>query len=277
MSNLGVKGKRSFTISMMKTNPLHVKDLVSFWDFSEPSGDFMALGPYPYRLRECDGPVERVAEGVFGTQSVRLGQTPWLSTPRAQCPALNIRGKKASLSVVAWIKREPGEKGCQAVAGMWNEHAMRQYCLFLNLGIWGSAEQVGAHVSGVGGATPGYKYGMDAAIGATDVPFGVWQCVAISYDGEYARAYLNGVLDDRGDRNPYRYPGGLFDPGPDGADFTVGAVARPETVDEDFKPRGAVIANRYHGLLGGLAIYRRALSDREMAALANGLPPGEGR
>ncbi|MBC8009394.1 MAG: LamG domain-containing protein, partial [Burkholderiales bacterium] len=215
--------------------------------------------------------------GVFGPGSARFSDGPWLCAPRADCPALNLHGPAAQMTVVAWIKRDPTPPdlawSCQAVAGMWNEHGRRQYCLFLNLRIWESAEQVGAHISRTGGPTPGYKYCMDAALGATPVPFSTWQCVAVTYDGAQARAYLGGVLDAREGRNPFAYPGGLHDGGPHGADFTVGAVSRPETVTEDFREIGHVVANRYRGLLGGLAVYNRALAAPELLALAALIPP----
>ncbi len=249
---------------------LALPGLISFWDFQGSS--FRARGPYAYELEPREGEVQRVPDGVFGPDSRRLGAGPWLCAPRAACPALDVHGAAAAVSVVAWIKREPAPvelaDSCQAIAGMWNEHGRRQYCLFLNLRIWNSAEQVGAHVSRVGGPTPGHPYCMDAAIGATKVPFGRWVCVAATYDGSSARAYLNGALDARGDRNPYHYPGGLFDGGPNGADFTVGAVARPETVTPEFQEVGHVVANRFHGLLGGLAVFNRALPAAELLLLA---------
>lgn len=249
---------------------LDIPGLVSFWNFSEPAGSpRIAQGPHAYALQERGGTVPRVGEGIFGPHAAQFGSGAWLDITRADGHALNIHGLKAQVSVVAWIKRSPApNKGCQAVAGIWNEHSKRQYCLFLNLGIHDSAEQVGAHISSIGCATPGFQYCMDAAIGATPVPFDRWQCVAISYDATHARAYLNGRLDVRGDRNPYHYPGGIFDAGPHGGDFTVGAVARPEFVDKNFVPHGAVQANNFHGLLGGLAVFNRALTDDQMLQLA---------
>lgn len=253
--------------------PEELPDLVSFWDFAEPTGkERVARGAHAYRLRDSDPkkPVVRVGDGVFGPHSAHILPGSAFHIPRAECPALNLHGPKAQVSVVAWIKREPSPNpaSCQAIAGMWNEHSKRQYCLFLNLRIWDSAEQVGSHISSIGGATPGYKYCMDAAIGSTPVPFGTWQCVAITYDGKYARAYINGKLDSRGDRNPYRYEGGIFDGGPEGADFTVGAVLRPARVDDDHREHGSILANNFCGLLGGLAVYRRALADDEIRRLA---------
>ncbi len=70
------------------------------------------------------------------------------------------------VTVIAWIKREPTDyTGRQFIAGVWNEHHRRQYGMFLNLAIWDSAQQVGAHISSHGGPTPGYSYCMDVSIG----------------------------------------------------------------------------------------------------------------
>ena len=97
---------------------------------------------------------------------------------------------------------------------------------------------------------------MDASIGATPVPFDTWQCVGFTYDGQAAYSYRNGRLDARPGRNPYPYPHGLFDGGPHGADFTVGAV-----------DRSGVMGNWFAGGLAGLAVFDRALTATEMHAL----------
>lgn len=262
------------------SHPLPIQSgLVAFWDFQDDS--LQSRGPEPIRLRHAGAPIEAVTEGVFGPRSLRFRNEGILAanhlyTTAEEAPALNIGGPDAQVSVVAWIKRAPGDyQSCQFIAGVWNEHRQRQYGMFLNLKIWDSSEQVGAHVSSHGGPTPGYPYCMDVAIGATPVPFNSWQCVAMSYDGVHATAWLDGRLDTRepqGElgRNPCRYPGGLHK---GGADFSVGAVARPAKVVSDgkggFIETGGVIANPFVGLLGGLAIYDRALSAEEHAALAS--------
>jgi len=253
-------------------------DLVAFWDFQDDP--LQSPAPSPIRLRAEGAPLEFANEGVFGPRSLRFRADGILAANHlvataAEAPALNIGGPDAQVTVVAWIKREPtGYGGCQFIAGVWNEHHRRQYGMFINLEIWDSAQQVGAHISAHGGPTPGHPYCMDVAIGATPVPLDRWQCVAISYDGRHARAYLDGRLDVRepqGDygRNPFRYPDGLLK---GDADFTVGAVARPARVESDgrggFVETGGVIANPFTGLLGGLAVFKRALSDDELAALA---------
>jgi hypothetical protein len=252
--------------------------LVSFWDFqNEPAHPSEQA---PVKLHSAGAPLEYAPEGVFGARSLRFRAegilaANYLFASANEAPSLNIGGPDAQVTIVAWLKREPSSyKGCQFIAGVWNEHHRRQYGMFLNLAIWDSAEQVGAHISGHGGPTPGHPYCMDVAIGATAVPFNTWQCVAVSYDGTHARAYLNGVLDTRepqGEpgRNPFHYPDGLLK---GNADFTVGAVARPAKVVSNgaggFTETGALIANPFCGLLGGLAVYDRALSEPELRQLA---------
>lgn len=240
---------------------LSIDGLICFWNFAEAAGEErVAQGAHRYRLREMNGPIARAADGPFGPYAAKLAFGQWLRLPRAECPALNIHGPRSQVTVAAWVKRgSSAYTGCEAVAGMWDEtRKKRQYCLFLNLRIWDSAEQVCGHVSSVGGPTPGYKYCMDAAIGSRPVPRDEWRLIAFTYDGTYAKAYLDGELDEREHYNPYRYEGGLFDGGPDGADFTVGAV------DRSGEP-----GNFFTGLLGGLAMFERALAPEELARLAD--------
>lgn len=247
---------------MKAQNVLSTPGLVTFWDFQQKAGEpRVGKGRHAYVLEEMAGPVARTDEGVFGPHAAYLGPGKWLRVARANCPALNLHGAEAQVTVVAWLKRErkqliPGQ--CEAVAGMWNEtRARRQYCLFLNLRIFDSADQVCGHVSGVGGPTPGQRWCMDASIGATPVSMGVWCTAGFTYDGRVAKSYLNGKLDTREGRNPYVYELGLFDGGREGADFTVGAV-----------DRSGEMGNWYQGAIGGLAVFSRALREEEMERLA---------
>ena len=222
------------------------------------------------RLHENNGPILRVNEGVFGPGALRIGGQ-YLRIPRAECPALDLHGD-VRLSVVAWVKREPKPDDpdcCEFVAGVWNEErAARQYGLFLNLregallpeqrGPTPYGEQVCGHVSACGGPTPGYEWCTDASIGLTPVPFGVWQCVGFTYDGALVRSYLDGHLDARPERNPYTFTDPVYDGGTGGADFMIGANAVPDVG----------IGNFFCGLMGGVAVFDRALLDNEMARLA---------
>lgn len=87
-----------------------------------------------------------------------------------------------------------------------------------------------------------------------------------TYDGEAATLYLDGQLDAREGYNPLPYPQGLYDGGEHGSDFTVGAV------DRSGEP-----GNYYEGLLGGLAIYNRALDAAEISQLARLTLPTDAR
>lgn len=152
--------------------------LVCMWDFQEEPGQArLSSGSETYALREASGPVGPISPispigrsegGLFGPYAADLVAGQWLTIPRAECPALQFSGRQP-FTISAWLRRSARDiEHCQAIAGMWNETAgTRQYCLFLNLRIWDSADQVCGHVSLEGGPTPGYLYCMSAAIGST--------------------------------------------------------------------------------------------------------------
>ncbi|WP_409344016.1 LamG-like jellyroll fold domain-containing protein [Paenibacillus sp. MBLB4367] len=234
--------------------------LVSFWDFQEEAGeDRVAKGPYAYRLEEMEGPIKRAEGGLFGDYAAQVAFGQWWNLPRAECPELDFHGREAKLTMIVWLKRESREnRGCQAVAGIWNEtESKRQYCMFLDLRIWESADQVCGHVSSVGGPTPGYEYCMTTAIGSTPVSKEEWHALAFTYDGTFAKVFVDGRLDRREGYNPYLYDAGLYEGGPEGADFTVAAVHR-----------AGEMGNFFAGTIGGLAVFREALSDEEIMALS---------
>ncbi len=239
--------------------PGGVPEAVCRWTFQEAAGEARwSQGRERYALKEMAGPMARAEDGVLGPYSMEVKEGQWLNLARAECPALNFCGKGARFSVVAWVKRSPKSTGeCQAVAGMWNETvATRQYCLFLDLSIWSSEEQVCGHVSATGAPTPGYKYCMEAGIGATAVEMDEWRQVAFTFDGTWVRVYVDGQLDYRPGLNPYYWPQAINDGGADGSDFTVGAVYR-----------GGAMGNWFTGRLGGLAVYDEALNEGAVAGL----------
>ncbi|WP_256757801.1 LamG domain-containing protein [Cohnella sp. WQ 127256] len=247
---------RTLTSTFIQNHP----SLVAFWDFQEAAGERrVSKGPNGYKLQEMSGRIERVEDGQFGTYSALLREGDWFRVSREEATSLNIYGHHAEVTVAAWVKRNATTRShCEFIAGIWNEtKEKRQYGLFLNLAIWDSGDQVCGHVSSIGGPTPGYMYCMDASIGQSSVPFDQWQFIAFTYDGEYVRSYLNGKLDARDRYNPYSYKGGLFDGGADGADFTVGAV-----------DRSGEIGNFYAGQIGGLAVFKKELTEQEIAELA---------
>lgn len=245
-------------------DPPSVADLVCSWDFHEAEGqDRVAMGPYPYRLREMGGPIKRAAGGPFGRFAVRLRAGQWFRIPREEFPALDFHGEDARLTVVAWVKRE-SRTAWQAVAGVWNEsQGQRQYCLFLNAASRTDARTMTrqpcndlahGHVSDIGGNTPGAKACITYSTSPLSVPVGEWRMVAMTYDGTHSRVYVDGRLVEDEGRNPFPLAKGLFH---GNAEFTVGAV-----------DRHGVIGNFLDGSLGGLAIYSRALSEPELLSLA---------
>lgn len=246
------------------TELIRVSGLICFWDFQEPAGsERCGHGPYP--LYEANGPIERVEGGIVGRYAARIRPGQYFTVPRAECPALDIYGDDAEVSVVAWVKRESLDFW-QYIAGVWDEtRSQRQYGLFLNARAQTDSRtmqrvpcenRVHGHISAVGGPTPGDRVCRTYASGATEVPTGIWQCVGMTYDGSAIGVYVNGALDESRAFNPFPYADGIFEAGEGGADFTVGANS----------VRG-VMENYFGGLIGGLAVYDRSLTVEEMQAL----------
>ncbi|MGV3660945.1 MAG: LamG domain-containing protein [Prosthecobacter sp.] len=250
----------------------HQADLVAFWDFQEEAGQpRIAHGPTPYALQEMKGPIARSGEpGVFGPHCARIKPGQWFMLERSRLGALDIHGKDAQVTVVAWVRRV--EKSFwQAIAGVWDEtRGKRQYCLFLNAPQGTRADEmkrhplqnrIHGHVSGVGGPTPGQGFCITYSSSGTEIPLKEWHCLAMTYDGRESRVYLDGKLDSQEHYNPFPYTEGLFDGGTEGSPFTVGAVHR-----------GGTWGNFFGGQIGGLAIYSRALDETEMQALVQAVP-----
>lgn len=280
-------------MNLSSSTVLSLPGLVAFWDFQNPdwtdlTSNRIALSPKGATPALVDG-------GVFGPYALPFtaqGNLPdhYLVAERERVPELNLGGPGVAVTVVAWLAKDATEYlGCQFVAGVWNEHHQRQYALFLNLGIRNfnaegvkeSRQTAAGHFSTHGGATPGWPYCMDGAVGKTDLHPGDWHTVATSYDGREIRLYLDGLLDANPPitdthpfgANPFPYTGDLYK---GEADFTIGATRRPDGVVSDgkggFEDRGSTVANPFVGRLGGVAIFDRALTDAEQVALAGLVP-----
>jgi hypothetical protein len=141
--------------------------------------------------------------------------------------------------------------------------------LFVSLPHYNGADQVCGHISKTGKPTPPFPYSIDYSASKQIVPANEWCCVAFTYDGEYIKSYLNGIFIPREaeliehtkgfegypdglvqSKNPYYFPYGM---GNNGSDFTVGAVLLKSGMGNFFK-----------GLIGGLAIFDRALNENEI-------------
>jgi len=134
--------------------------------------------------------------------------------------------------------------------------------------------QVCGHISKTGKPTSPFPFSIDYSASKQCVPKNKWCCVAFTYDGNYIKSYLNGIFAFREpelinntkgfpgfpdglvtSKNPYYFPYGIGD---NGSDFTVGAVMLKNGMGNFFK-----------GLIGGIAIYNRALTDDELLKIGS--------
>jgi hypothetical protein len=158
---------------------------------------------------------------------------------------------------------------------------------------YGGPRQLVPHISSEGGVTrradgSAFPWCADYAATRREVPEEKWCTLGFTYDSQYLRAYIDGVLDvraldpvkdkrtdgyftregpdgkDRG-MNPYFHGRGIFRYDPalhaktkiGGADFCVGARYAV----------GSMLGEATKGRFGGLAVFNRALTDAEMKAL----------
>lgn len=244
--------------------------LIALWDFKEPIGKdkISNINGNILKLKEHNKPIPRVKGGPLSGYALALDGDAFLSIPYDQTGVLNVTNNQ--VTVVAWIKRQGNSVGF--IAGMWNEHAnggQRQYGLFASLPHYNGADQVCGHISKTGKPTPPFPYSIDYSASAQTIPNNEWVSVAFTYDGTYIKSYLGGVFESREpelilntkgfegsldgliqSKNPYYFPYGIGD---NGSDFTVGSVFVSGKMGNFFK-----------GEIGGLAVFDRALTDKEM-------------
>lgn len=247
--------------------------LITLWDFKEEAGhDRVSAGREKFKLKEKFKSIPRVSEGPLSGYSIELDGTSYLSIPYAETKALNVRNN--SVTVIAWVKWIG--PGTGFIGGMWNEYhdgGKRQYGLFVNLPHYNGENQVCGHISKTGQPTHPFPYSIDYSASKQLVAKGEWTCIAFTYDGRYIRSYYNGIFEAREPelishtkgfedypdglvqaKNPYYFPYGIGD---NGSDFTVGAVQLSKGMSNFFK-----------GLIGGLAVFNKALTDDEMKRIA---------
>jgi hypothetical protein len=247
------------------------KGLVALWDFKEPEGqNRKAVGKGDFPLKETNGSIQRTNEGPLSGYSAVFGSGSFLSMPNTQTGALNIYGPKHGVTVVAWLKWTGEQTGF--VGGMWNEYqdgGKRQYGLFVSLPYYNGKNQVCGHVSHTGKPTPPFPFSIDYSASKQQVPANEWVCVAFTYDGKNIKSYFNGVFEERepelinNTKGFEGYPNGLIqsknpyqfteEMGNNGSDFTVGAVLLKKGM-----------GNFFVGQIGGLAIFERALNNKEL-------------
>ncbi len=265
---------------------LSTPGLLAFWDFQEPMGEAkMSAGKYQYSLTEMNGPIKRVENGVFGPYSVDFEWGQWFRIKRENAKGLDLHGPDQQVTMVAWVQRE-SERYWQFIAGMWNEGTekymgksggkgpgapARQYAMFIN-GAWQtdyttyerirSKNQTLGYISPYGGATPDHPFAFDYATGKTHLDEKKWYMIAYTFDGKVIKVYVDGELDSNGNYNPFNYDGPIYDGGVDGSDFTVAQRRVPTWPDY---PNG-VPGNKvgFDGVMGGLAVFERALTTQEI-------------
>lgn len=251
------------------------QSIVALWTFGEKSGEVRnSIIDEKFPLTEASGEIKRVEEGPLSGYSALFEGNNFMSLPNEMTGKLNIHGKNRGVTVVAWIKWDGIQTGF--IGGMWNEYqdgGKRQYGLFVSLPHYNGKDQVCGHISWSGKPTPPFPYSIDYSASKQTVSAGEWNCVAFTYDGQYIKSYLNGVFETREpelirntkgfegypegliqSKNPYYFPHGM---GNNGSDFTVGAVLLKSGMGNFFK-----------GLIGGLAVFDRALSENEIKSLS---------
>jgi Concanavalin A-like lectin/glucanases superfamily len=260
--------------SVLFTKIKTTKNLVALWDFKELEGQARgSIGKGTFILKEQNGTLPRISEGPISDYSAQFGNKAYLLLPHQETGNLNIYGKKQGITVIAWIKWTGEQTGF--LGGMWNEYqdgGKRQYGLFVSLPYYNGKNQVCGHISQTGKPSPPFPFSVDYSASKQEVPVNEWVCVAFTYDGAYMKSYLNGVFEKRNpelinktigfegypngliqSKNPYYFPEGI---GNNGSDFTVGAVLLKNGMGNFFK-----------GQIGGLAVFDRALSEKELKRL----------
>ena len=220
---------------------------------------------------------------------------------------LNITGDNATMTMVAWVKPSEALDNTSHgydfghFAGIWSEPiSVRTYVMFCPASSRGrepNGTYTGGHLDveiSRTGATmqPDCRWSVSYALGAAQINHTTWHMLAMTFDGSAIRAFVNGSLDVRPPRRlpvtptfpncnetwqnpaPIRTwttkPKGKWGPG--GAagtlnrtDFTVGGQWSNPCAD-GIKCSG--IGHPWSGLIGGLAVYDRALSSSELLTMA---------
>lgn len=275
--------------------------LVAFWTLGEEAGkpreSTGTTDKHP--MIEVGAPVAREEGGPYSGHHVHFDGKQYLRIPHAELGGLDIGGKDAQVSMFAVVRMDDMSRGV-TIAGIWSEGkganddtGTRQYAMLLNMPTYGGPKNLTPHISSEGGVSrradgTGMPWCADYAASVSKVPEHQWVTLGFTYDGEYIRAYFNGVMEARpvdavkdkrndpyytkegpngGHRgiNPYYHGRGIFkyDATRDGktkippADFLVGARYAV----------GSMLGEAMKGSLGGLAVFNRALKDEEMMKL----------
>lgn len=239
---------------------------VATWDFK--SGDtlsYISEGRQHIKLKPGKGTYPHFTrnKAIKFTALEFDGRSDWLYIESENAGKLDIR--TGELSIVAVIKWNGQHNGF--IAGMWDEcENRRQYGLSISLPLRAGENKVCGQVSLKGGPTVPYPYSLSYSASRMAVPTIGWHLVAMTYDGEYIKSYLDGIcresvpVSDSTDtnaawtnqgRNPYYYPDGI---GHNGSDFTIGAVKLP----------GGSMGSYFNGAIRRISVFDRCLDAKEI-------------
>lgn len=243
---------------------------IATWDFrSGDTSSFESNGIEHLKLKPGKGTYPCFIDDKIGEwKSLYFdGVSDWLYIDAEKAGKLDITtGKVTIVAIVKWSGQHNS-----FVAGMWDEcDNKRQYGLFISLPYYNGENKVCGHISQKGGPTYPFPYSIDYSTSKSSVSTDRWHLVAITYDGEYIKSYLDGKFKEVGpalidhtigfegyenglvqSKNPYYFPDGI---GHNGSDFTIGAVKLP----------GDKMGNFFKGQIRKISVFDRCLDIDEI-------------
>jgi hypothetical protein len=272
--------------------------LVGFWTFGEEAGQERCSSGTQEKLplEEVGGLIPRIQGGAFSGYSAQFDGQHYFRIPHSALGGLNISGKGAQVSMLAVVRVRSGK----TIAGIWSEgkghgddSGTRQYAMLMDMPTYGGPNKLTPHISSEGGVTyraDGSKFPWcaDYAAGKTTLPRDEWMTLGFTYDGQFIRAYFNGVLDaqdfdaekqkrtdpyfttegpNSGPRgiNPFYHGRGIF--AYDAAKHANTKIAPSDFTVGSRLVMGGKLREALIGDMAGLAVFNRALSDEEMKTL----------
>ncbi|MCX7712921.1 MAG: LamG domain-containing protein [Chthoniobacterales bacterium] len=247
--------------------------LLACWEFRETTPPFLSNPPHYFPLTPYHAKIEKSPPSSSSPPSIRIPYPGWLHLPRHLLGPLNFHGYQPLTLIIRACP--DSDRPWQFLAGIWNEHDhRRQFALFYN-GTWKynhltnsrspARFQLHAYLSKEGGHTPGHPACFSYATAPIELPPGNWHTFAMTWDGSYITAYVDGKLHPVPGQNPLPFAGPIFDGGPNGADFTVAQRSMALWHNYPYDPCPA--NEGFSGLLSFLALFQRALSPEEIASL----------
>jgi len=216
-------------------------NLVSLWLLEEASGTrYDAVGSNDLTDNNTVGQSTADKKQGVACADFEEGNSEYLSIADVAQVGLDIVG---DLSVCFWMKSEAfGSTEQQVVAKYRISDSNRSYRIVVTE----STARIGVNLSSDGIGSVG------AWTANSTVAAGTWYHIAVVYDGTDIRIFIDGVLSENGVNNPVAYSDGIFD---SAAAFCLGR-----------QDGGGYY---YDGLLDEVAIFDRALSADEVAAIYN--------